>query len=387
MDGGVAGRRGRGEGPGKTKAATARQGALGAAGAAGKARGRKGGRAGSGGKGGRPTIAALVVTHNRARALAETLSRLLAEDLDRVTVIDNASTDATAEVLGAAAADPRLEVLRLGRNLGGAGGFEHGLRHVSATLDPDWVVVMDDDARPVPGAIAAFRAGLGRGDWDDWDAVAAAVHYPDGRICDMNRPSVNPFWNLRVFLRTALGGGRAAFHLPDAAYEGPVRAIDGASFVGLFLSRRAIALGGFPDGSMFIYGDDVLYTLNLRAAGGRIAFAPGIGFEHACSTFARGRKRLDPMWKVYYHHRNLLFVYRRAAGLWFWPVLFLILPKWLAKARHYDGPSRRRYLSLVGRAIRDGLLGRRGTPVGPPAARAAALLGGGPERQGPGRTS
>jgi len=358
MDGGGAGKVGA-SGRGRTRSAQPEKGA--------GQRTRAGARA---------VIAALVVTHNRPRALSETLSRLLAEELDRVTVVDNASTDATAEVLAEAARDPRVEVLTLGRNLGGAGGFEHGLRHVSATLDPDWVVVMDDDARPEPGAIAAFRHQLRAGAWDGWDAVAAAVRYPDGRICDMNRPSVNPFWHPRVFLRTAAGGGRAAFHLPDAAYDGPVRAIDGASFVGLFLSRRAIALGGYPDGSLFIYGDDVLYTLGLSAAGGRIAFAPGIRFEHACSTFARGRKRHDPMWKVYYHHRNLLFVYRRAAGLWFWPVLLLILPKWLAKARHYDGPSRRRFLGLVGRAIRDGLLGRRGTPVGPPAAREAAIRAG-----------
>ena len=42
------------------------------------------------------------------------------------------------------------------------------------------------------------------------------------------------------------------------------RDIDGTSFVGLFVSRAAIARVGFPDGHLFLYGDDVLYTLGLH---------------------------------------------------------------------------------------------------------------------------
>jgi GT2 family glycosyltransferase len=305
-------------------------------------------------------LVALVVTHDRLAQLRLTVDRLLRAPADRlaaVLVVDNASTDGTAAWL-AGQSDPRLAVHRLAENAGGAGGFEAGLRLAAERFDPDWVLLMDDDARPAPGALAAFHAAP-RGDAEAW---AAAVYNPNGAICEINRPSRNPFWHRDAFFATARRG-RAGFHLPDAAYRpGAAPApIDAASFVGLFLSRRAMALAGWPDGRLFIYGDDVLYTLGLRRAGGRITFDPGLHFEHDYSTVRVHGSAMRPLWKVYYHHRNTLFVYRRAAGPAFAGVLALVVPKWLLAARGY-GPDRATYLRLLRLALADGLRGRAARP-------------------------
>ncbi len=306
----------------------------------------------------RPNLVAVVVTYNRLDKLRVTLARLLdtsARDLAAVLVVDNASDDGTGDWL-AAQDDPRLMIHRSATNTGGAGGFETGMRLASKRFDPDWMVVMDDDGRPQPGALAAFHAA----DNSDWDAVAAAVYFPNGRICDINRPSINPFWNRAAFWRTALGAGREGFHLSPEDYAAKARrAVDASSFVGLFVSRGAVERVGYPDGRLFVYGDDVLYTLRLRAAGGRIAFDPTLRFEHDFSTIAPGERRFRPLWKSYYHHRNLLMVYREAAGWLFWPALLVVLPKWLWKVRDYAG-QRRAFLGLLVRAVRDGLTGHTG---------------------------
>ena len=320
-----------------------------------------------------PALVAVVVTWNRRNQMAATLARLLAEPVDRIVVVDNGSADGTRAML-AACADPRLEVILPDRNLGGAGGFETAMRHAVAAHDPDWLLLIDDDARPEPGAIAAFRTHAAAGRLKGWDAVAAAVRYPDGRICEMNRPVLNPFWHPRIFWRTAAGGGRAAFHLGprDFAAKGPIR-VDGASFVGLFLSRRAIAIAGYPEGGLFLYAEDGLYTLGLTAAGGRMAFFPDLRFEHDCTTFdAQGR--FAPVWKAYYYHRNLLMLYRRAAGPWFWPALAVVVPKWMLKARR-QGEGRRAYRRLLRLAVMDGLARRTDRPH--EAVLAAAAPGGG----------
>lgn len=303
------------------------------------------------------SLVAVVVTHNRLEKLRETLARLLDSplaDLTALVVIDNVSDDGTAEWL-AGIGDARLVVQRSAANIGGAGGFEAGMRLAVDRFDPDWIVVMDDDARPAPGALAAFLDE----DRSGYDAWAAAVRHPDGRICDINRPSINPFWNRAAFRRTLLGGGREGFHLgpDDFAADAGLRDVDAASFVGLFLSRDAIARAGYPDGSLFVYGDDVLYTLRLTAAGGRIAFDPALRFEHDFSTIAAGERRFRPLWKSYYHHRNLLMVYRMAAGWLFWPALLVVLPKWLSKLRHHSG-ERAAFLRYMSRAVRDGVTGR-----------------------------
>lgn len=301
-------------------------------------------------------LVAVVVTHNRLAQLKVTLARLLGtavQDLEAVVVIDNAASDGTAEWL-ATQGDPRLVVHRLDNNRGGAGGFAAGMALARDRFDPDWLVVMDDDARPEPGALAAFHSRAKAG----IDAVAAAVYFPDGRICEMNRPSRNPFWHGREFLRTAFRG-RGGFHLPPSAYAGTeLRDIDVTSFVGFFVSRKGLDLAGLPDPGLFLYGDDGIYTLGLRRAGGTMVFDPNVRFEHDCTTFSTAQRgRFVPIWKAYYYHRNLLLLYRLAAGWMFWPVLCLIVPRWIWKARAHGG-QRRLYLALLGRAVRDGLMRR-----------------------------
>lgn len=298
-------------------------------------------------------LVAVVVTYNRLDQLRITLARLLASAgrvLQAVVVIDNASSDGTADWL-ATQRDPRLNVTRTALNEGGAGGFARGLARARDLYDPDWIVVMDDDARPEPGTLSSFHAHPPQA-----DAVAAAVYHPDGRICDMNRPWVNPFWHKDAFFDT-VRRGREGFHLGQADYARDTpRAIDGGSFVGLFLSRRALDLGGLPDPALFLYGDDVLYTLQLSRAGARVVFDPNLRFSHDFSTLGADQK-FDPLWKAYYYHRNLLMIYRVAAGPWFWAVLPLILGKWRIKARHYED-GRQAYLRVLRQAVRDGLAQR-----------------------------
>lgn len=302
------------------------------------------------------TIAAAVVTHDRLPKLVETIRRLQAESLDHVVIVDNASTDGTAEWL-ADQDDPRIIVHRSDTNLGGAGGFSIAMQIARDRTGADWVVVMDDDGRPHPGAIDVFRAM----DLSGWDAIGAAVRHPDGAICEMNRPYRNPFWHLGRFARTLvrmpLGKGRAGFHLSDADYRagGPILPVDMSSFVGLFLSRHALSHAGLPDPRLFIYGDDQLYTLQMRRKGLRIGFAPDIGFEH--DTLALQGKTglvLRPLWKVFYMYRNALIAYRVAAGPWFWPLVPVLLRKWRRKAVDY-GDDAATFRVMLDLAVRDGL--------------------------------
>lgn len=302
-------------------------------------------------------VVAVVTTHNRLAQLRRTLAHLLAAPvlhLAAVVVVDNASDDGTGAFL-ASIPDPRLHVLHMARNTGGAGGFAAGLDHARARFDPDWYLIMDDDARPLPDALARFHASDLRG----WDAVAGAVYDPAGRICDINRPTYDPFASVVKFLRT-LRAGREGFHLGPKDYAGGVPVpIDGASFVGLFLSRRGLALGGLPEARLFVYADDALQTLRLSRAGGRIVFLPDVRFEHDYAATAPGQSG-RPLWKVYYRHRNALILYRHAAGWLFWPICALVIPVWALRMRAYPA-QRRRFLAVFLRGVWHGVLRRTGT--------------------------
>lgn len=307
-------------------------------------------------------LVAVVTTYNRLAELQTTLASLLEtapEFLQAVVVVNNCSTDGTQNWLDAQQ-DPRVLVHHSDRNLGGAGGFEVGMRLAMQKFDPDWVVVMDDDARPRTGAFEQF-ASQPRDGTDVW---AAAVYYPSGEICEMNRPSVNPFWRPKAFLKTCMGmftgKGRDGYHIPYDSYdELKQRPLDMASFVGMFISRRVIQAMGYPEKALFLYGDDVIYSLRLRQQGFTMRFDPAVRFEHNCTTFANDQKRVfSPLWKVYYTYRNGLIMYHIAAGILFWPLLFLLVPKWVLASNRY-GDQRKTYLRLTRRAVVDGLMGRK----------------------------
>lgn len=296
-----------------------------------------------------PSLVAVIVTYNRLEKLKTCVQAVLAEVCDAVVVVDNCSTDGSSQWLDQmSGTHPKLDVLHAARNLGGAGGFEMGYRHALTHYPCDWLVCFDDDAYPQSGAFQAFHDTPLEG----IDAAAAAVYFPDGRICEMNRPGLNPFWRWRQFFRTIMGGGRTGFHLNDSDYQAtqPV-VIDSTSFVGFFVRRTMVEKVGLPEGRLFIYGDDVLYALSVRRAGGEIRLLPWVTFHHDCATLSTAEKTIKPLWKVYYTYRNGLRVYHAAAGWLFWGYLPLKVVQWLIAARHYAVP--RVYLGLLRRALTD----------------------------------
>jgi rhamnopyranosyl-N-acetylglucosaminyl-diphospho-decaprenol beta-1,3/1,4-galactofuranosyltransferase len=309
------------------------------------------------------TLCAIVVTYNRLDQLQITLPVLRDQDVDHIVVVNNASTDDTALWL-TDQADDRVHVLSLPTNTGGAGGFEAGMAYARDTLDPDWVVMMDDDARPQLGALAKFRREIPslETNFPNLGVVVAAVFYPNGTLCEMNRPSRNPFWNLRLFAKTLIKGTRSGFHLEDTDFapDAPAMAIDVASFVGYFVHRRAWQSAGLPEGGLFIYGDDVLYSLRLRRAGFKMAFAPAIRFIHDCGTMGDGFV-YRPLWKIYYHCRNGVSIARQAAGPLIFPfALAYYTAIWWRRGQACPAELQPTYYRMMRMGLRDGLLHRRG---------------------------
>jgi GT2 family glycosyltransferase len=248
------------------------------------------------GRTGEETVAVVVVTHNRADLLTRLLDGLAAQSRrpDAVIVVDNASTDHTAEVLDART-DLPLEVIAQD-NLGGAGGFHAGVR---AAYDAGWdrVWLVDDDVVPAPGCLAALVAV-------DEDCLIAVREDLTGTLVE--KAAVE--FDLRNPLAIRPKRSTVDSTYADRASMPPLVEVQNVAFEGFMVRRSVITEIGFPDPAFFIFYDDAEYAVRARRAGRHVwavrdaVLVRQLDFnqQHDLSG-----------WKGFYMYRNLFVVHLR----------------------------------------------------------------------------
>ncbi len=189
-------------------------------------------------------IVAVVVTFNRKEYLLRNIEALLGQvDAETdILIVDNASTDGTKEAVAPYRNAGQILYYNTGENLGGAGGFNYGIRR-AYELGYDYFWLMDDDVYPEPDALSQ----LIRAHEDlngDYGYLAGVVLWRDGTECRMNK------------LQPKNSGAG-----PDEMYK----RIDFSTFVSLFLPRQTVEEFGLPITEFFIWGDDIEFTRRITA--------------------------------------------------------------------------------------------------------------------------
>lgn len=191
-------------------------------------------------------VAAVVVTYNRIELLKECLGALEKQNYPcDILVVDNASTDETEKYISLIKSKyDNLYYKNTGANIGGAGGFNSGMRW-SVEAGYEYVWVMDDDCLPYSDAlqklIEADDMLNGKYGW-----LASAVLWKDGHECEMNRVKLK----------------KSFYEYLEYMQYGIVQA-EQATFVSLFLKTKTIREAGLPIKEFFIWGDDIEYTRRI----------------------------------------------------------------------------------------------------------------------------
>ena len=210
-----------------------------------------------------------------------------------VICVDNGSTDGSDVLVEERF--PDVELLRTGANLGFAGGNNAGIRR-ALERGADWVLLLNNDAAAEPRLAAALgRAASAR---PDAGLLACTVLSRDGGAVQYAGATFN----------ARLGySGRVATTVPDGLTD-----VDRADGAALAVSRRAIEHAGPLDEALFMYVEDVDWSLRVRRAGFAVVLVPGARVRHKGSGSSGGRASTT---NLYYDTRNTIVVAERFARL------------------------------------------------------------------------
>ena len=226
----------------------------------------------------------VIPTLNGAALLTETLEALAAQTVEHaVVVVDNASTDGTAELL--AERFPRVRVVRLDENA----GFGRAVNRGVELADTEVVVLVNNDVVCEPEFLERLLAPLA----DERVSMAAGV------LLQHERPDLvdSAGIELDVTLRSwDVGWNRPLGDLPASEPVGPC---GGAA---AYRTEAFRAVGGF-DETFFAYWEDVDLALRLRLAGHRCARAADARALHkhgqTLGAASPAQRRLEAFGRAY----------------------------------------------------------------------------------------
>src|SRR5688572_18745086 len=202
-----------------------------------------------------PEVTVVVVTWQAADLLATCLDSLAGQTLaHQVVVVDNASTDGTADFLRDR---PTVHVVHNSTNRGFAGGVSDGLRVVRTPF----VALLNNDAVAEPEWLAELASTLAA------HPEAAAVT-SRMLLAGVSPPAVN---NAGVVLRDDGYGADRGLGEPVDRYDEPAEVFGFSGGAALLRTDALREVGGFPE-PYFLYYEDTDTSWRLRRAGWSVRY-------------------------------------------------------------------------------------------------------------------
>lgn len=220
----------------------------------------------------------VVPVHNRVGLTRRCLERVLAglpPDCE-VVIVDDASTDATPELL--AGLGDAVRPLRLERNAGFAAACNAG----AAAARGEHLVFLNNDTEPEPGWLEALLGYAA--EHPEAEAVGARLLYPTGTVQHAGVAFGQDGYPHHLY------AGFPADH-PAVTKARRLQAVTGACM----LVRRAgfERLGGFDEGYVNAF-EDVDLCLRLGEAGGEVHYCPAATIVHLESASRGLEQKFEP---------------------------------------------------------------------------------------------
>lgn len=243
-------------------------------------------------------VAAVVVTYNRIDLLKQCVEALLKQNYPcDILLVNNNSTDGTEEwALEQVNKFDNIKYHNTGANLGGAGGFNFGMRW--ALEDGyEFVWVMDDDCVSYEDTLEELMIAHNKLE-GNYGWLSSVALWKDGKVCMMNRQKLH----------------ESFYTYAELIQHGLIQAKQ-ATFVSLLLSASVVKKVGLPIKEFFIWGDDIEYTRRIAVRCGVPCFIVGkskalhLMENNSGSSIAFDKK--ERLSRYYYAYRNENYLYRK----------------------------------------------------------------------------
>lgn len=281
-------------------------------------------------------VIAVIVTYNRKKLLKESVQALLNQNYNNCTVlvVDNASTDGTYEYIRGLVDDKKVKYVNTGENLGGAGGFNFGMKE-AYKIGCDFIWLMDDDCivhkDTLEKLIAKDKELNGK-----YGFLSSKVLWKDGNICKMNVP-------------------KRTFSTWVKNFKKPLQEIAMASFVSLLVKIDVVKELGFPIKDFFIWTDDWEYTRRISRkhkcyyVTDSVVTHKSVNNEGADISTVDG-ERIN---RFKYLYRNDVVLYRRE-GIKGWILLYIRLALHKYRIFRSNKTDKKQRIQIINQAIKEG---------------------------------
>jgi|GEM_PF-921956 len=236
-------------------------------------------------------ICAVICNWNKQHDVAKCVESVLKSSLQGinldVVVVDNASTDQSVPIL-TETFGTRITLIKNEKNLGGAGGFNTGLRYAMEANRYSAVWLLDNDVVVDPLCAAELMAELRK---SGENAIIGSL------ILRMDAPTT--VQELGAFIRRRSVSNKRDFSLEQVPDIPEV--VDYVPACSLMVDMDKLKKVGVMDDGYFLYFDDVEWCTRFRKSGYRVLAAPRSRVWHK----EGGRNKVSNL-PVYYNWRNYL---------------------------------------------------------------------------------
>lgn len=238
-------------------------------------------------------VVAVVVTYNRKELLSVCLDKLLRQSaLCDILVVDNGSTDGTKDYIIDKIKDGSVIYQNTGKNLGGAGGFNYGLKR-AVIQGYKYAWIMDDDTFPFENSLENLLKAdelLNK----NYGFLSSIALWTDGTLCSMNHQRTTPFKLIE-----------------EIPYQ--LQPVVMATFVSFFIKTDVIKQIGLPISDFFIWSDDLEYSRRISMKY-PCYVVPDSKVEHHMASNNKVGIEVESeerLWRYKYLYRNEVYVFRR----------------------------------------------------------------------------